>query len=362
MSRLKVAVVGVGALGRHHARIYSEMKSVELVAVVDPSAERGAAVAERCRTRWLPEFNSLPGHVDAVSIAVPTTNHLEVAAPFLERGTAVLVEKPIARTFAEAAAMVDAAERGKAILQVGHVERFNPATRAAWLLVRSPRYLRAERYSPYAFRSTDIGVVLDVMIHDVDLVLDLVNSPVAKVEAFGISLLGENEDCVQARLGFANGCIADLSANRVHPETRRHLSVWSQSGCVSVDFGSRQVVHYSIPEQRRREASPLVLARRPGADVDQLKAGLFGQYIRVARPEVPPSDALTAELDSFVDCVRLRCKPLVDGRAALASMQVADRILKSVSAHRWNADAPGPVGAFLWTTDDGGKDSLSAAA
>ena len=173
MTRLRVGVVGTGALGRHHARIYSTLETTQLVAVADTSADRGQAVAQACGTRWLPDFRSLFGEVDAVSIAVPTTAHEAVATEFLDRGIAVLVEKPLAPTVAQAAAIVAAAERTQTTLQVGHVERFNPAAQVARRLVRTPRYIRAERASPYAFRSTDIGVVLDVMIHDIDLILDL---------------------------------------------------------------------------------------------------------------------------------------------------------------------------------------------
>ena len=239
MKRLRVGVVGTGALGRHHARIYSSLETTELIAVADMSADRGRAVAESCRTRWYEDFQSLFGLVDAVSIAVPTFAHLDVASEFLKRGIAVLVEKPLASNVTQAAALVAAAEAAQTTLQVGHVERFNPAAQLARRLAGCPRYIRAERTSPYAFRSTDIGVVLDVMIHDLDLILDLVQSPIADAEAFGVSILGENEDCAQARLRFKNGCIADLSANRVHPTSRRSMQIWSETGCLSVDLMAR---------------------------------------------------------------------------------------------------------------------------
>lgn len=345
MKRLRVGVVGTGALGRHHARIYSNLDT-ELVGVADTSPERGQAVAEACRTRWFADYHDLFGAVDAVSIAVPTLAHKTVATEFLERRIAVLVEKPLASTVAEAASLVAAAERTQTTLQVGHVERFNPAAQVAQRLAGAPRYIRAERTSPYAFRSTDIGVVLDVMIHDIDLILDLVRSPLVEVEAFGVSILGENEDCVQARLRFGNGCIADLSANRVHPTSRRSMQIWSTSGCVTVDFTSREVVHYVPSERLLAGDSPLARAKQPGADIDQLKREIFGEYVRLDRPEVSKADALTAELASFVDCVLNEQTPVVDGQAALAAMEAADRILKSVAAHRWNGRQTGPIGPF----------------
>jgi predicted dehydrogenase len=340
-------VVGTGALGRHHARIYSELDTTELVAVADSCEERGRAVAEAHHSRWFADFRSLFGQVDAVSIAVPTIAHRSVAAEFLQRGIAVLVEKPLAATVAEAAALVAASERTQTLLQVGHVERFNPAAQIARRLCGPARYIRAERVSPYAFRSTDIGVVLDVMIHDLDLILDMVGAPLRDVDAFGVSILGENEDCVQARLVFENGCVADLSANRVHPTARRSMQIWSERGCVTVDFSSREVVHYSPTDRLRYGESPLERSRQPGVDIAQLKAEIFGEYLRVDRPEVAKTDALTAELASFADCVLHGRQPLVDGHAALAAMHAADRVLKSIACHCWNGCVDGPIGPFL---------------
>jgi predicted dehydrogenase len=347
MSRLKVGVVGAGALGRHHARIYSQLPSVELTAVADTSAERGRAVADACGTRWFDDYRQLFDCVDAVSIAVPTVGHHAVALEFLGRGIATMVEKPLASTAAQAAEIVAAADRGGATLQVGHVERFNPAFQVARPFVRNPKYIRCERFSPYAFRSTDIGVVLDMMIHDIDLVLDLAQSPLESVEAFGVSILGEHEDCAQARLIFANGCIADLAANRVSPATRRTMQIWSEAGCVNVDFASREVIRQAPSDRLLAGDSVLDRARQAGAEIDRLKAEIFTEYVRVERPAVSAADALTAELSSFADCASAHERPLVDGRAALAAMEAAEYVLRSMAAHRWNGSAPGPVGPFV---------------
>jgi predicted dehydrogenase len=347
MSRLRVGVVGAGALGRHHARIYSQLPSTELVAVADTSPERGRAVADACKTRWFSDYRQLFGQVDAVSIAVPTTGHHAVALEFLGRGIAAMVEKPLASTAVQATEIVDAAERSGTTLQVGHVERFNPVYQEARPLVRNPKYIHCERFSPYAFRSTDIGVVLDMMIHDLDLVLDLVGATPDKIEAFGVSILGENEDCAQARLTFANGCVADLAANRVSPTTRRAMQIWSQTGCVSVDMASREVICYAPTERLLAGECVLDRARQPGAEIDRLKAEIFTEYVRIERPPASPADALTAELSSFADCVMDRQTPLVDGHAALAAMRTAERVLQSIAAHRWNGAAPSPVGPFV---------------
>jgi predicted dehydrogenase len=241
---------------------------------------------------------------------------------------------------------VELAEANSTLLQVGHVERFNPATTAAWPLIEAPKYIRAERFSPYAFRSTDISVVHDVMIHDLDLVLALVAAPVQRVEAFGVSLLGGHEDCVQARIGFANGCIADLTANRVSPVQRRHMQVWSASGCVDIDFALRQVAHYAPGDALKYGTSPLERARQPGADIERLKAEVFGTFIKLHKPDVAPRDALSEELLAFVNCVQSNQAPLVGGREALQAMLVSEEILASVAAHPWEGHAAGAVGPF----------------
>ncbi|MFQ5732598.1 MAG: Gfo/Idh/MocA family oxidoreductase [Planctomycetaceae bacterium] len=351
MSDLQVGVVGVGALGRHHARILAGMEGVTLIGIVDVRTETAVAVAEQYGCEALPDHAALLDRVDAAVIAVPTTGHLEVARDFLRRRVPLLVEKPLAADVAEAREIVEAAESHGTLLQVGHVERFNPTTRTAWPLIESPRYIRAERFSPFAFRSMDIGVVLDVMIHDVDLVLDLAKSPVCRVEAFGLSILGDKEDCVQARLTFENGCIADLSANRVHPGVRRSLTAISAERSVTVDFHAREVACYSRSDRLRYGPSPLDLAKRPDADIDALKRGMFGSFVNVERPAVPDADALTDELASFIDCVRTGRKPLVGGSEALAAMETADAILRCVDEHSWTGNAAGPVGPHLFAVD-----------
>jgi predicted dehydrogenase len=346
MNRLKMAVVGVGALGRHHARILSQLESVELVAVAESNPVVGQAVAESCRTRWVADCSELYNQVDAVSIVVPTFAHRSVAGEFLKRRIPVLVEKPLASNLEQAEQIVELAEQHGTTLQVGHIERFNPATAVAWKECGPPKYIRAERTSPYAFRSTDIGVVLDVMIHDLDLVLDLVKAKVHAVEAFGTSILGENEDCVQARVTFENGCIADVTANRVNPTARRAMQIWSHEGTVTVDFTSREVVVYRPSPALVYGTSPLQKAKQPGADIEQLKREVFGTYLKVERPSVPPGDALTAELASFVDCVQHNRRPLVDGATALRAMQLADDVLNGVHSHQWDGHAQGPIGPF----------------
>jgi predicted dehydrogenase len=348
MKPLRYLVVGVGALGRHHARIVAGLNGVELVAVADPCAAQGRAVAADVGARWVSDYRDVIASIDAASIVVPTSLHGRIASEFIERGIAVLVEKPLARSVAEGRALVAAAANAGCILQVGHIERFNPAFCELAARAAAPKYIRAERLSPYAFRSMDISAVHDLMIHDIDLALALSGAPLRHVEAFGICVLGGHSDAVQARLKFANGCIADLIANRVHPEPRRRMQVWSASGCVTADFQSREVTHFRPSARLQRGDLPHARAQQPGADIARLKEAVFGEFIEVDRPTIEPCDQLTAELGHFVDCVRSGRTPLVDGRAGLAALEVADRITACVAAHAWNGDAAGPVGPHVW--------------
>ncbi|MFN0197576.1 MAG: Gfo/Idh/MocA family oxidoreductase [Planctomycetaceae bacterium] len=347
MNRLKLAVIGTGALGRHHARILSHMPDVELVAAVEPNPEIGKPVAEACRTEWLPDYNSIFERIDAAVVVVPTALHLRVAREFLSRGVHLLVEKPLASTVEQGRELVELAREHNAVLQVGHVERFNPALQVAWDHIDDPKYIRAERLSPYSFRSTDIGVTHDLMIHDLDLILSRVHSPIRRVDAFGVCLMGGREDLVQARLTFENGCVADLTASRVHPEAKRALHAWSANGCVSVDLTTKRVTQYSISPQLRYGVSPLDQSRQPGVDLALLKQQVFGEWIDVAELEVPEQDALTAELSHFLDCVRRGTTPLVDGVAGLKALELAEQIVAEVGRHQWDGHATGAIGPHL---------------
>jgi predicted dehydrogenase len=343
MSYVKMAVVGVGALGRHHARILHEMPGVELVAVVDSDPQRGQEVASKTGTRYVADYRELFGKIDAASIVVPTVAHGTVASEFLSRGIPLHIEKPLAETVATAESLVELADRQGVTLQVGHIERFNPAWRAAAPHCAAPKYIRSERFSPFSFRSTDIGVVLDVMVHDLDLILSLVRSPVRNVEAFGVEFMGGHEDAVQARVTFENGCVADLTANRVNPEFRRAMQVWSTDGCVSIDFQSRSVTRMSRGAALQAGPSPTALSLQPGANVAALKDRVFTDFLPVQKVDVPPGDALTAELASFANCVRSGLKPLVGGHEALAAITLAEQILQATRRAEEHPAQRGPA-------------------
>jgi len=334
MDRLKLAVIGVGALGRHHARILSGNPGVELVAVADPNETQGRAVADACKCEWTNDYRTLLGRVDAASIVVPTGMHADVAANFLRRSTPVLVEKPLAANTEEGRLLVRLASEHRVPIQVGHIERFNPAFEALERLIIKPRYLRAERFSPYAFRSMDISAVHDLMIHDIELCLKLAGSPVANVEALGATIAGGQEDGVQARITFESGCVADLSALRVCPFFRRSLIAWTNTGCVHADLHERMVTCYRPGPRMENGERPFELAQQPGVDIAGLKESMFTDFIAVEQTEVAAGvDALTAELNDFLHAVRTGESPRVDGRQGLAALDVADRILQAVRSH-----------------------------
>lgn len=230
MNRIRMAVVGVGHLGKEHARILSTLPEVDLVGVADANPAQAKAVADRCRTQAFESHHDLYDLVDAVSIAAPTLYHHAIARSFLERGIPILVEKPITTTLAQADELVEIASAQDVPFQVGHIERFNPAFEDLTRRPLTPKLIEAERHGPFTGRSTDIGVVLDLMIHDLDLILSLVRSPVKDVYALGAQAFGGHEDIVNARLTFENGCVASVTASRISPRPKRKLRVWAPEG------------------------------------------------------------------------------------------------------------------------------------
>ena len=352
MSNLKIGVIGVGALGRHHARILAGLDGVELVAVADSVEANGRAAAEAWSCEWFANYREMLNKVEAVSIAVPTFAHREVAEACLSHNLPMMMEKPLAGNLSDARDIAEEADARGVTLQVGHVERFNPATQVALDLVDSPKYIRSQRISPFSYRSTDISIVHDLMIHDLDLILAANDSPVKHVQAFGIALFGDQEDAVQARLVFENGCIADVTASRISPVAGRDMQLWSAAGCIAVDFTTREVKQYKPGEALLNGPSPVELAKQPGADIEQLKDQVFGHFIEVAEADVPDSDALTAELAHFVDCVKTGKTPLVNGWTAVRALELADQIQQSVANHSWNGKADGVQGPFVLNRDD----------
>ena len=302
MKKLRMAVVGTGRLGGFHAQKLAHRDDVELVAVVDPVAASRERLAGECHTAGLADYAGLLGRLDAAVIAAPTTLHHRIARDFLATGVHVLVEKPICATRAEADELVTLADRRRLVLQVGHVERFNPALAAAAEVTGEPKYIEAVRTSEFTFRSTDIGVVLDVMIHDIDLVLSLVRSPLRKVEALGFSVLGGQEDVANARLEFNSGCVATLSASRVSYETVRRMHVWSAAGFAAVDFANRTATMVRPSETlRRRQFRVDGLTPK---DLEHHRTHFAEEHLPRTRQTLAAVDALALEQDDFVESIR----------------------------------------------------------
>ena len=342
MKRMRVAVIGVGHLGKEHARILAGMPDVELVGVADVNAEQAQTVARRLNTQAFTEYWPLLNLVDAACIVVPTMYHKAVAAEFLRRKIPLLVEKPLAANHAHARALVELAAQNETVLQVGHIERFNPAFEELQRRPLQPKFVTCERFGPFTGRSTDIGVVLDLMIHDLDLLLALVKAPVVAVEALGINVFGRHEDVASARLRFANGCVAQLCASRASPTPRRRMQVWSPEGFATIDFSKRQLALMQPSAALRRNG--LDPARMDAASRARLKEELFGRHLETLHIDGHGHDQLTCELQHFVECVQTGARPRVSGSDGLAAVNLAENILDSMRNHSWTGQAGGPTG------------------
>lgn len=331
---LPVAVVGCGRMGRLHTRVYSEMPGVKLVGVFDQNSAAARQAAEAYGTRAFDSIDALADQVRAVTVAVPTTHHLDVAGPLLERGIACLVEKPLAGISAEARHLVEKAEAGNATLQVGHIERFNPVVRSLRKLEIRPRFIEVTRISPLTFRSIDVGVVLDIMIHDIDIVLSLAASPVARVEATGVSVIGGGgagqpaEDICNARITFESGCVANLTASRLALKTERRLRVFSPEAYVSLDYQKK----YGIFVKRTGNLDAIrsaVEKIRTGEVTDM--AGLdYTKLVQVEQLQIDDVEPLRAQAEAFVTSVTEGQRPIVSGEDGLRAVEVAEQIVASI--------------------------------
>jgi predicted dehydrogenase len=336
MSRLRVGVVGVGHLGKEHARILSALPDVTLVGVADPDTARSEAVALRCGTQAFIDHRSLLDRVDAVVVAAPTAYHHAIACDFLRRGRPVLVEKPLAPDRAAADEMVELARAHEAILQVGHVERFNPAFEELCRRPLRAKYISCERYSGFSGRSTDVGVVLDLMIHDLDLVLALTQAPVQSVWALGVAVLGGHEDLARARVTFANGCVADFAASRVSPAPERRMQMWGAEGYAAVDFAKRHLTLVQ-PSETLREGR-IDSRRLDAATAASLKAELHTRHIQTLEIDCAGGDQLTAELQDFVNSIRNNSEPRVTGAAGRDAVVLATAIVEDLRSRRSGTD------------------------
>ena len=307
--KIRVAVVGTGEFGRNHARVYRELDGAELVGVFDENPERAAAVAAEFQTLVLTRLEELPGRADAASVAVPTVAHAEVGCRLLEMGLDVLVEKPMAVNLAEADALLKAARKNGRILQVGHVERFNPAVTAVEPILNRPLFFEVHRLGVFTPRSLDVDVIYDLMIHDLDILLAMVNEPVVEVKAVGIPVLTEKVDIAHARLEFGGGAVANITASRVSTERVRKMRFFQQHEYISLDYARRDALRIGV--------------KKPGPQPE------FG-FEKLNAPAVEP---LHAELEAFVNASRSRKEPCTNGAAGRAALELATRVMASIQEH-----------------------------
>lgn len=340
MNRLKLIVVGVGALGQHHARKLAAFADVDLIGVVDQRRAQGESVAAACETCWYPDLPSVPQPVDGAIVAVPTVAHHAVASELLKSGTSVLIEKPLAASLAESRALHALATENGATIQVGHIERFNPAFEILQEHVTRPLYVRGQRVSPYAFRSMDIGVVHDLMVHDIDLVLALTGSRVASVEAFGAVTIGPHEDFATARLRMTCGAIVDLTAGRMCPEPERSLQVWDRRGHYTADLHRRTVTVRTAAEPFATHPARVHELIRKSDQPTELKAAVFRDWIREQQLSGDQSDALEAELRDFVTHLKTGLTPRVPSSEALKTMEIAEMVLAALAVHSYQSAPP----------------------
>jgi predicted dehydrogenase len=319
MNELPVGVIGVGYLGQHHARLYSRMAGVRLVGVVDPVAERVATVAREAHCAVFQDLDRLLKEIKAVSVAVPTSLHYEIALRCLEAGLDVLLEKPMTTTLEQADALIAEADRRQAVLQIGHLERFNGAVLAVEPYLTTPRFIESHRLGPFMERGTDVDVVLDLMIHDIDMVLSLVRSPVEEIRAVGVPVLSSQVDIANARIEFANGCAANVTASRVSKDKMRKIRVFQPDTYISIDYQKQDAVVY-----------------RRAMEGGQPKIMFEPLHIHKEEP-------LKVELESFVQAVTKRTTPVVSGRDGREALRVALEVVTTMerSMQRLTGQAPG---------------------
>jgi len=312
MEKIRVGVVGVGRLGQHHARIYSEAPNAELVGVVDVDPQRAGKIAKAYATQALFDHKMLVGKVDAVSIAVPTTFHHSIARDFLSNGVHVLIEKPITASVPEARDLVDLAREKNLVLQVGHVERFNAAIIRLREIIKDPVFIEVHRLGPYDPRVQDVGVVLDLMIHDLDIILEVVNSPIRSLEAVGVAIFSDKEDIANARIHFENGCIANITASRITPKKTRKIRFFQEDTYISIDYikPAMEVYRKQVVPNPRPGSPPVEIVRK--------------------RVKLKTQEPLKAEITHFLDCVTKGMTPQITGEKASYALELAVQISEMI--------------------------------
>jgi predicted dehydrogenase len=335
MSQLRLAVIGAGHLGRIHARLAKSIDSIDLIGVVDPNAEARDRVATELDISGFADYFGVINNIDAAIIAAPTKLHHAIASDLLEADIHCLIEKPVTSTTQEADELIELASDRGLVLQVGHVERFNPALDIVHDNLGSPRYIQATRTSSYTFRSTDVGVVLDLMIHDIDIVLSLVDSELVEVRAIGAAIFGGFEDVAQARLEFANGCVANLTASRSSFAQQRNLEVFAEDGYAGLDLANHSATLVKPSKNFTAGRIPFTGLTQP--EMDHIKETLFTDVLQKEQVTVEPRNAILEEQRDFVESIFADQWPMVTGTDGRNALNVAEQILTAISQHRWSS-------------------------
>jgi predicted dehydrogenase len=331
--KIRTAVIGAGKMGAIHAKVYSQLAQSELVAIVDVDRAKAAQLAQTYGCLAFADGADILDKVDAVTIATPTTTHLQIARPLLHHRIPVLIEKPLASNVREGRKIVSLARRRDTVVAVGHSERCNPVVQAMKRFSIEPKFIEAHRVSPYPFRSTDVGVVLDVMIHDIDIVLSLANSKIRRVDAVGVNVIGSSEDICNARIAFDNGCIANLTASRLALKTERRVHVFTPQAYLSVDYfkksgiiiktdPNKNVVEWIRAQQQRDDFNP--------ASVNWL------DLLHIEPLEIDDKEPIRLEQEAFLRAIQDRAfRPEVSAEEGLAALRCAQKILRAVRKHKW---------------------------
>jgi len=329
MDKIKVGVIGVGHLGQHHARIYSGMKDAELAGICDIDIRRARKLAKKYRSADYSNYKEMFGRIDCASVVVPTELHYQVAKDFLLNGISVLIEKPITKTVAEAEELLSIAKERGLILQVGHIERFNAAVMALEEIPGNVRFIECHRLSPFTFRSADIGVVLDLMIHDIDIILDLSKSKVKKIDAVGVGVISDKEDIANARIQFENGCVANITASRVSFEPMRKLRLFSENSYISLDYQKQEATIY----KKSPELTPksIITENTEVSTIKDLKNFVFGDLLKIEHIKMNNEEPLRKELESFVSCIKNGNQPVVSGEDGIKAIKVATIINEEIN-------------------------------
>ena len=325
MQRLKVAVVGVGHLGKEHARVYAELPGVELYGVVDIQGKQAEKIAQQYNTRHFSNYKEVIDKVTAVSIAVPTKSHYAIAKEFLQQGVHVMIEKPMTGTVSEARELIGISKEKKIVLQAGYIERFNPAIVAIKKLSINPRFIECHRLSPFTFRSADIGVVLDLMIHDIDIILHITGSKVKKFDAVGVNVISDKEDIANVRVQFENGCVANITASRVSLTPMRKMRLFSEDSYISIDYQKKEALIYK--KSPKLTLKSLNISEMDVSTIADLRSYVFGDLLKIEHIKMDDYEPLKKELESFVDCIVGHKEPVVSGAEGLKAIEVANDIM-----------------------------------